>query len=103
MFAAKADGKVIGMASALKEDYYPLPNLFPWVSCIFVDEDYRGQRISGKLIDYANEYLKKQGFEKSYIPTCPGNVGLYEHYGYSFVREITNYGGDNDLLYVKEI
>ena len=103
MFAAKADGKVIGMASALKEDYYPLPEILPWVSCIFVDEDYRGQRISGKLIDYANEYLKKQGFEKSYIPTCPGNVGLYEHYGYSFVREITNYGGDNDLLYVKEI
>ena len=103
MFAAKADGKVIGMASALKEDYYPMPELFPWVSCIFVDEDYRGQRISGRLIDYANGYLKKQGFEKSYIPTCPGNVGLYEHYGYSFVKEITNYGGDNDLLYVKEI
>ena len=103
MFAAKADGKVVGMASALKEDYYPLPELFPWVSCIFVSEEYRGQRISGKLIDFANEYLKSLGFDVSYIPTGPDNIGLYEHYGYSFVKEITNYGGDNDLLYVKNI
>ena len=103
MFAAKVDGKVVGMASALKEDYYPLPELFPWVSCIFVSEEYRGQRISGKLIDFANEYLKSLGFDVSYIPTGPDNIGLYEHYGYSFVKEITNYGGDNDLLYVKNI
>ena len=103
MFAAKVDGKVVGMASALKEDYYPLPELFPWVSCIFVSEEYRGQRISGKLIDFANEYLKDIGFDVSYIPTSPDNIGLYEHYGYSFVKEITNYGGDNDLLYVKNI
>ena len=103
MFAAKADGKVVGMASALKEDYYPLPELFPWVSCIFVSEEYRGKRISGKLIDFVNEYLKSLGFDVSYIPTGPDNIGLYEHYGYSFVKEITNYGGDNDLLYVKNI
>ena len=103
MFAAKVDGKVVGMASALKEDYYPLPELFPWVSCIFVSEEYRGQRISGKLIDFANEYLKSLGFDVSYIPTSPDNIGLYEHYGYSFVKEITNYGGDNDLLYMKNI
>ena len=103
MFAAKADGKIVGMASALKEDYYPLPELFPWVSCIFVSEEYRGQRISGKLIDFANEYLKDIGFDVSYIPTSLDNIGLYEHYGYSFVKEITNYGGDNDLLYVKNI
>ena len=103
MFAAQIDGKVVGMASALKEDYYPLPELFPWVSCIFVSEEYRGKRISGKLIDFANGYLKSLGFDVSYIPTGPDNIGLYEHYGYSFVKEITNYGGDNDLLYMKNI
>ena len=31
----------------------------PWVSCIFVSEEYRGQKISGDLIAYANRYLKK--------------------------------------------
>ena len=50
-----------------------------------------------------NEPARIIGFDVSYIPTCPSNIGLYEHYGYSFVKEITNYGGDNDLLYVKNI
>ena len=101
MFAAKADGKIIGMASVMKEDYYPLPDLFPWISSVFVAEEYRGLRISGKLIEYANNYLRDAGFEKSYIPSC--HAGLYERYGYSYVREITNYGGTLDHLYVKRI
>ena len=101
MFAARADGKIIGMASVMKEDYYPIPEVLPWVSSVYVAEEYRGMRVSGKLIDYANAYLREAGFDKSYIPSC--HAGLYERYGYSYVREITNYGGTTDHLYVKNI
>lgn len=101
MFAAVEDGKIVGMASALKTDYYPLPEITPWVSSIFVSESHRGLRISGKLIDYVNEYLRGLGFRRSYIPS--EYVGLYEHYGYHYVKEIENYGGYTDHLYVKEI
>ena len=105
MFAAvRGSGEqseVIGMASALKTDYYPLADIFPWVSCLFVTEAYRGRQISGALIAYANCYLREQGFSRSYIPT--EFTGLYEHYGYRFLREIVNYGGDTDRLYVKEL
>lgn len=101
MFVAKADGKIIGMTSVMKEDYYPMPKLYPWVSSVYVDEEYRGQRVSGKLIDYANDYLRNLGFEKSYIPS--DHVGLYERYGYTYVREIVNYGGQEDHLYEKNL
>ena len=101
MFAARAEGKIIGMASVMKEDYYPAPELFPWVSCVFVSEEYRGLRISEKLIRHANLYLREAGFDRSYIPS--GTAGLYERYGYSYVREIRNYGGTWDHLYVKDI
>ena len=67
---------------------------------LFVTEEYRGLRISEKLIARANEYLREQGFTRSYIPSV--HVGLYERYGYSYVREITNYGGTDDHLYVKD-
>ncbi|MBR5712383.1 MAG: GNAT family N-acetyltransferase [Lachnospiraceae bacterium] len=99
MFAAVRDGKIVGMASLLKTDYYPLPEIFPWVSCVFVEEKYRGERISGQLIDAANRYAKAQGFTKTYIPT--EYTGLYERYGYTYVRDIVNYGGGTDRLYVK--
>ena len=101
MFVALVEGKIVGMASLGKEDYYPLPEIFPWVSSVFVDEAYRGQRISAKLIDFANEYAKSLGFEKSYIPS--EHVGLYEKYGYQYVRDIVNYGGGTDRLYVKDL
>ena len=80
MFAAEENGKIIGMASLMKTDYYPLPDIYPWVSCIFVSEEARGHRISGMLIDYVNSYAKALGFTKTYIPT--ELTGLYEKYGY---------------------
>ena len=101
MFAAVKDGKIVGMASLLKTDYYPLPEIFPWVSCVFVEKEYRGERISGALIDAANSYAKEQGFTKTYIPT--EYTGLYERYGYTYVKDIVNYGGGTDRLYVKEL
>lgn len=101
MFAAVKDNNIIGMASILKTDYYPLPEIFPWISCVFVTESERGQKISGMLIDYANSYAKELGFTKSYIPT--EFTGLYEHYGYHYVSDIINYGGAKDRLYVKEL
>ena len=58
------------------------------------------QRISGRLIDGANEYLKACGFARSYIPS--EYMGLYEHYGYRYLKDIVNYGGGTDHLFVKE-
>ncbi len=100
MFAAISDGKIVGMAAALMTDYYPLPDICPWVSCIFVSEEYRGQKLSGDLIAYANKYLKRNGFGRSYIPS--GFFGLYERYGYTYLKDIVNYGGGTDHLFVKD-
>lgn len=99
-FVAIVNGQIVGMASIMKTDYYPLPEIYPWVSCVFVSEDYRGYRISGKLIDFANAYAKEKGFDKTYIPS--EHVGLYEKYGYHYVKDIVNYGNGVDRLYVKE-
>ncbi len=80
---------------------YPLPEIYPWVSGIFVDEIYRGHRISESLIAFANEYTREKGFDKTYIPSI--HVGLYEKYGYHYVKDIVNYSNETDRLYVKEI
>ena len=100
-FVAMIGDEIIGMVSVLKSDYYPISEIFPWVTCIFVSEQYRGNRISGKLIDFANDYAKKQGFKKTYIPT--EYVGLYEKYGYYYLKDIINYGNGIDRLYVKDL
>ena len=101
MFAAMDGGRIVGHASLLKTDYYPLPEICPWVSTIFVTEDCRGRKISGQLIAAANEYAKSLGFVRTYIPS--ESMGLYEHYGYRYLRDIVNYGGGTDHLFVKDL
>lgn len=101
MFAAMADGQVVGMTSIMKTDYYPLPEIFPWISSVFVAEEYRGHRISEKMIAFANEYAREKGFDRTYIPS--EHTGLYEKYGYRYLKDIVNYGNGTDRLYVKEI
>ena len=100
-FVAIADGCIVGMVTVMKTDYYPLPEIYPWISTLFVSEEYRGNRIGAKLIDFANEYAKNLGFEKTYIPS--EHVGLYEKYGYSYIKEIVNYAGGKDHLYAKSL
>lgn len=100
-FAAVIDGQIVGMATIMKSDYYPLPEIFPWISTVFVTEAYRGNRISGMLIDCANQYAREMGFTRTYIPT--EIVGLYEKYGYRYMKDIINYGNGVDRLYVKEL
>ena len=100
-FAALAGDCVVGMATIMKTDYYPLPEILPWISTLFVEEAYRGQRISGRLIDFANGYAGALGFTRTYIPT--EFTGLYEKYGYCYVKDIVNYGGGVDRLYARDI
>lgn len=100
-FVAMADGCIVGMVTIMESDYYPLPEIFPWISTLFVSEEYRGKRISKKLIDFANDYAKGIGFDKTYIPSV--HIGLYEKYGYTYIKDIVNYGGDIDRLYAKEL
>ena len=57
-FVAIADGRIVGMVTIMKTDYYPLPEIYPWISTLFVSEEYRGNRISGKLIEFANSYAQ---------------------------------------------
>ena len=100
-FVAVANGCIVGMVTIMKTDYYPLPEIYPWVSTLFVSEEFRGNRISERLIDYANEYAKRIGFDNTYIPS--EHIGIYEKYGYTYVNDIINYGGGTDRLYAKEI
>jgi len=81
--------------------HHLLPEIFPWISSIFVDENQRGHRISGSLIEAANEYAKSIGFDKTYISS--EHIGLYERYVYRYLKDIVNYGGGTDRLYVKEL
>ena len=100
-FAALAGDRIVGMATIAKTDYYPLPQIRPWISTVFVTEAFRGRRISQRLISSAEDYARALGFRRTYIPSA--HLGLYEKYGYRYERDIVNYAGGVDRLYGKDI
>ena len=100
VFIAIADDRIIGFCTVLKEDYYPENRYSPWISNVFVDELYRGNRISERLIDSAARYAKEQGFDKVYIPS--DIIGLYEKYGFRKIDALKNYEGNTDNIFMRE-
>ena len=101
VFAAVHEGEIAGFCTLLKTDYYPENRYAPWISSMFVSENYRSKRISGKLIEAAENFARTQGFKRAYIPT--DMEGLYEKYGYRKIDTLLNYAGDTDMIYAKEL
>lgn len=76
-------------------------SLTPWVGFAYTFPKYRGKRCMGKLLEYAYDLAEKEGHKYIYIST--GEVGLYEKYGYTFWKMMTDVYGDESRVYRREI
>ena len=84
VFIACVEEKIVGYCALAEKDELPEQyNFSPFIGFVFVDEKYRGNRISEKLINAAIEYAIKIGYKKVYIMS--GEHGLYEKYGFEKV------------------
>lgn len=101
IFFAMEDGRFAGYCTFLKEDYYPENRYSPWISSMFVEESFRGRRLSGQMIDFVCGYAREKGFRRVYIPT--DTPRLYERFGFTVIDSLTNYGGDVDQILAKDI
>lgn len=84
-----------------KEDGLVNSKVSPFISFVFVREEYRGNRLSEKLLEYAQEYLKRQMFQSVYIVS--GEIGLYEKYGFKKIESCETIYGDVENLYHKKL
>lgn len=78
---AAFDGtRVAGYCTLSKKDCIPEVPYTPYIGFVFVDEAYRGNRLSERMIQYALQEAKKLGFEQVYLVS--DHVNLYEKYGF---------------------
>lgn len=101
VFLLTEEEKIRGFCTLSKWDYSPQRHYSPWITTIFVDENYRGKRRSEKMIEKAAQHAENLGYEKVYIQT--DHVGLYEKFGFEKIDTITNYDGEKELVFVKEL
>ena len=97
-----ADGeKIVSFCTLSQRDCIKDDMLFPWIGFVFTAPEYRGNRYSGKLIEYACNKAKEQGYKRIYIAT--DHIGLYEKYGFTYIESRTDIYGEEARIYYRII
>jgi len=74
--------KIIGGLGVIDNDFHDRKDLFPNVCAVYTEEEYRGQGISGNLLNMVVGDMKSKGISPIYLVT--DHVGFYERYGWEF-------------------
>ena len=82
---AEDQGRIAGYCTVSGTDCIPDVPYTPYIGMLFVGEEYRGKRLSQRMIDDASEYLKELGFSEVYLVSDHEN--LYEKYGFQVIDE----------------
>lgn len=85
IFVAEENGVYMGFCALTKAQRFPGLEYEPLIKWLFVGEEYRGQRLSQKLIDAAAQYANRLGFNEAFLTTW--HIGLYEKYGFVKICE----------------
>ncbi len=98
VFIAYEDEHVVGYCTFTKKDELPEKYEYsPFVGFVFVDEKYRGKRISEMLIMNVINYARELGYATIYIMS--GELGLYEKYGFEKMGEFETIYNSVDQLF----
>lgn len=102
VIVAIEDDRIAGFCTLSEKDELPDRYDFtPFIGFVFVDERFRGRRLSGMMIDHAMKLAAEAGFDKIYIMS--GEIGLYEKYGFSKLGDYETIYGTTDQLFVKTV
>ena len=93
--------EIAGFCNVLKEDCLPNLPYTPYIGFLFVDEKYRGQRLSQRLLTFCEDYLRDCGFQEAYLTT--DHDDLYEKYGYVYLESHKAFWGEVEKLYRKDL
>lgn len=100
--AACVDGKAAGFCTFTEKDELPEKYAFsPFIGFMFVEERYRGKRLSERMISQVGAYARGLGYDKIYIMS--GEIGLYEKYGFQKLGDYETIYGSVDQLFVKSL
>ena len=94
------DDEICGYCTVAITDRIPDVHYTPYIGYLFVDEKWRGNRLSQRLIIYSMSYLKSVCFDKVYLVSDHEN--LYEKYGFGVIdRKMSPWGSEEKIYYQK--
>jgi N-acetylglutamate synthase-like GNAT family acetyltransferase len=82
-YLLKQDGKTIGGAGLITNDFVSRMDLYPWLCALFIEEECRGNEYGSLLLEKAKQDTAKMGFDFLYLAT--DHTGYYERYGFTHI------------------
>lgn len=101
VIVALIDQKIAGFATFVECDSIKNNKYQPFIGYVYVDEQYRGRRLSEKMIDEIINYAKMLGFKSVYVHS--GELGLYEKFGFKIIDSGITNSGKHENIYEKMI
>ncbi len=102
VIAAHDQETIVGFCTLTAKDEIPDQYPYtPFIGFVFVDEQYRGNRISQRMIEGAAAYARSLGYQTIYLMS--GEQGLYEKYGFEKIGDFPTVFGTVDQLFMKSI
>lgn len=96
-FVAIDGDKVVGTVGLWRADLLSRQDLYPWLSALYVTEDYRDRGIGQELQKFIINYCKGKGIDKLYLYTDLENY--YEKMGWEYIEDGIEYSGDSIKIY----
>ena len=72
---------ILGCSALLTNDLISRQDLYPYMACLFVEEQHRGKSLGNLLSEHAVKQAHAAGFPTIYLTT--NHIGYYEKYGWT--------------------
>ncbi|WP_164522205.1 GNAT family N-acetyltransferase [Halocella sp. SP3-1] len=99
-FIAIVNGMCAGVISIFDNDLGTREDLTPWLAGLYVDENFRGNKIAEALINTVFKKCKEMGYTKIYLRT-EHTAEYYQKKGWTFLENtVDEYGEETTVFYM---
>jgi GNAT superfamily N-acetyltransferase len=96
-FVMIKNNRITGCVGLIINDFISRHDLWPWLCCLYVDEQERGNEYGKHLIAHAVNIAQIDGFNTVYLTT--GLDGYYERYGWTRIEDGISFDGSSTRIY----
>lgn len=100
-FIALLDNQPVGTVGLWRSDLLSRQDLFPWLSALYVKEEYRNRTIGQELQRFLTNYCRKKGYQELFLYTDICNY--YEKTGWQYLEDGFEYSGGKIRIYKKKL